>query len=260
MTYFKENPNLKDLQIVNTFDGKKEYRKNCKYIKEKYYTINRTCFEIEGKWRSDDSNIVFDWETKNYVLLNNTPNLIYGLIKDNDNVLKMGYFTPNIYNNIPINSEVFGSVVCISEEILGNNWIEDMKYHIWFNKNEISSSTIAKRKTISNHESPNSKGYNIEDNIEDFQIKTKNYINYNTHITPKIKHLSKYLGDISFGFEFELHLGNLPNHLQNRYGIVPCRDGSLNGGMELVTIPMTGAKGLQTIVNLTDDLKKRKRK
>lgn len=262
MVYFKENLDITELKVVTTVTKEKEYRKNCKFIKQEYYVINKQCFEIEGKWRRyNDPNVVYDWENQTYALkVNNTiPNLklTYGIIKNKENVLDFGYFTTNPYNNVYTESRKFGAMFAISAEALGKEWAEDLKTHTWFLLKEFSEVEIQRRKTIKNHENPAARGYNIEDNALDFRNKIELYENYKVQINPKIKLLSKYIGDVTFGCEFELAVGCLPTHLQNRYGVVPCRDGSLNGGMELVTIPMSGAKGLQTLVNLSDDLKLR---
>lgn len=257
MVYYKDNPNLEqELQVVTTVTGDKEYRKNCKYINERYYVINNTCFQIEGKWRRyDDKNVVFDWEKNTYVINKPESRLVYGVVKNKEGKLEKGYFSTNIYNNVQTVSNTFGECMAISSDILGDSWIEDMQHHYWWEKAGLSPMGIKEKKVIKNKENPAGRGYNIEDNHGDFIFKRKSYDEYNTHITPKIKYLSKYLGDLTFGFEFEVCEGNLPANLQNRCGVVPCRDGSLNGGMEFVTIPMNGAKGMQTIVNLCDDLK-----
>ena len=93
MVQYKDNPDLKELAVVITFNGETEYRKNCKYINEKYYIINKTCFEFEGKWRRiDDKDVVYDWEKNTYVLRSRTPNLLYGLIRNKEDQLELGYF------------------------------------------------------------------------------------------------------------------------------------------------------------------------
>lgn len=46
MISYQDNPNLK-LKVVDTVHGKKEYRRNCRKIKDKYYIVNVDCFEIE---------------------------------------------------------------------------------------------------------------------------------------------------------------------------------------------------------------------
>jgi len=255
MVYFKDNPNLTELKVVTTINGEKEYRKNCKFIREQYYIINKDCHEINGTWyRVKEGNIVYDWETRQYAL-KNTGRLIRGLVKNDQGELELGYFTPNIYNNIPTNSNKFGGITAISADILNQDWFEDMKHHIWRYAPEHSATTVLSCKVIKNSDNPANRGYNIEDNAGDLSQKTTAYNEYPTVISPKIKQLAKYLGDLTFGFEFEIAIGALPPHLQFRNGVVPCRDGSLHGGMEYVTIPMQGTKGLQTIVNLTEDLK-----
>ena len=85
MVLYKDNPNITDLKVVTTFKGEKEYRKNCKYIKLKYYTINHDCFEIEGKWRTiENSQIIYDWEKETYILKSPHRHINYGLIKNKD--------------------------------------------------------------------------------------------------------------------------------------------------------------------------------
>jgi hypothetical protein len=54
--YYDDNPNLNRL-VVETHDGRKEYRENCRKIKHTFYVKNKTCFEINGVWYRIDSNL-----------------------------------------------------------------------------------------------------------------------------------------------------------------------------------------------------------
>lgn len=257
MVRYKDDPNLKELQVVTTVSGEKEYRKNCKYIRQQYYVIERDCFQVSGTWHTLQGGLIaYDWERKEYVLKNQV-RLIHGIVENESGKLELGYFSPNSYNNIQTHSSMFNTVIAMSEDILGKDWFEDLGNHTWFFAPEISPSNIQGKKAIRNSDNPAARGYNIEDNKQDLTTKVDLYSKYKTVITPQIKQLAKYIGDISFGCEFEIAQGFLPYNLQCRYGVVPVRDGSLNGGSELVTIAMDGAKGLQTIINLADDLSKR---
>lgn len=51
-------------------------------------------------------------------------------------------------------------------------------------------------------------------------------------------------------------MGNIAENIQYRNGLISCRDGSI-GGAEWVTIPMSGAKGLQTISSTCTQLSTR---
>ena len=259
MVYYKDNKSLSQLKTVTTVKGDTEYRRNTKFIKEKYYTINRDCFQFNDKWYTvDGGNIVYDYEKGVYILKNRQFDLIKGIVMLENNKLGLGCFSHNPYNNVSTNSSLFGRVVAINSEILEKDgWFEDMGSNVWYFSKELTSSGIASRKKIRNEKSFTDRGYNIEDNQADYITKTALYNNYPIHISPKAKEMSKYLGDLTFGIEVELHRGNIGDELKNRYGIVVCRDGSLNGGAELVSIPLQGAKGLQTISDLGNSLRDR---
>lgn len=258
MVYYKDNKNLKNLSVVTTSRGDTEYRRNTKFINQKYYTINRDCFKVNDKWYTIDSgNILFDNEKGVYVLKKYSK-LLYGIIENDNGELELGYFSSNPYNNILTSSVKFGLCNAINIDILiKNGWTEDLGNNLWYNPKEISISQSEKKRKIRNERPFTDRGYNIEDNNVDYSQKIKYYNEYPLHITPKAREMSKYLGDLTFGVEIEVQQGCIPEYIKNRYGVVICRDGSLNGGAEIVTIPLSGAKGLQTLVNLADELKNR---
>lgn len=260
MVHYKDNKTL-GISVVTTVRGDAEYRRNTKYlghIEKKYYTINRDCFQVNNKWYTVDSgNILYDYEKKEYVHKYGA-RLVRGIVLDKDTQkLALGYFSANPYNNVRINSSLFPVNYAMSSDILeGNGWFEDLGQNVWMNSEEMSAGNVVSRKKIRNDKAFTDRGYNIEDN-KDYEEKIELYKAYPTAITPKAKEMSKYLGDITFGAEIEVQRGCMPDNLRCRHGAVICRDGSLNGGAEIVTIPLSGAKGLQTLVNLADDLKHR---
>lgn len=259
MVYYKDNKNLARLKTVTTIKGDTEYRMNTKYVREKYYTINRDVFQFDDKWYTIDSgNIVFDHELGTYILKNRTMGLIRGIVANPETgKLEIGYFTPNPYNNVPTNSNEFGKVTAINHEIIEEEgWFEDLGTNSWLNDKDYPGAYKLQRRKIRNDRGFTDRGYNIEDN-NDYPTKVKLHDKYPMVISAKAKEMSKYLGDITFGVEVELHRGCLPDYIKNRLGIVVCRDGSLNGGAELVSIPLGGAKGLQTLVNLSEELQER---
>ena len=66
--------------------------------------------------------------------------------------------------------------------------------------------------------------------------------------------LSKYL-KYTFGVEFETYSGYIPEDVCFRDGLVPLRDGSLNGGIEYSTVVLEGNKGLNLLKQQVDTLK-----
>lgn len=259
MILYSQNPDLKLLKVT-TIKGDTEYRRNCKYIGGKYYLMDRDCFNVEGKWhRVDGGLIVYDHETKIWIHKNQAKGLIRGIVDfEKDNKPVVGYFSRNIYNNVITKTKSHGSIPAINSEILEKNgFIEDVSVGTWFFKGDMSSDDIRARKVIRNNRSFTDRGYNIEENAKDFNFKVEAYNNYNTTISKKAREMSKYLGDITFGAEIEIAKGNLPENLQSKFGVVICRDGSIDGGPELVTIPLGGAKGLQTLCDLGEALYKR---
>ena len=257
MILFEKNPNL-PLKVITTASGKKEYRRNCRYIKERYYLMESECFLINNKWyRKDSDKVEYDHEKKQYVLRTNTE-LIHGIVDFTENKTPiLGYFSPNIYNNV--NCSNVSVNMAINKEILqANDYIEDVGTCRWYPSIGLSSSQIAKLQSIRNEVDHHRKGYNIEDNRDEYEFKKKAYKFYDTSIAPNVRRYAKFLGDSTFGAEIETYQGNMPNNLQNQNGIVICRDGSIESA-EYVTVPMEGTKGVQTLVNIAKELSKRTR-
>ena len=82
------------------------------------------------------------------------------------------------------------------------------------------------------------------------------YNDYNPEILKNIKKYAPILGNLTFGLEFETTKGYIPTRILDKYGLIPLRDGSISG-IEYVTVPMQGEKGLQAVVDIVDQLEKR---
>src|SRR5690606_21500789 len=57
-------------------------------------------------------------------------------------------------------------------------------------------------------------------------------------------------------FEFETIRGNIPHDICNKLGLIPLRDGSI-GGLEFVTIPLSGERGIKSLIESLEELQKR---
>lgn len=252
MILYRDNPKL-GLKVITTVTGQKEYRRNCKYINELFYVMNEDCFFVEGQWyRKESSKIEFDHELKEWVLKANTQ-LIKGVVGfEKDGKPKLGYFSTNLYNNCKVHLSNIGTMPCLNTDILEQNgYFEDVATCKWYNKAEVGVQSYKKMTTIRQEGSFTHKGYNIEDNAAEFQQKKELHAKFPTVISKEVRTFSKFMGETTFGAEIETSMGNIPEWFQFRNGIIACRDGSISSA-EWVTIPLQGAKGIQTLCNVAD--------
>lgn len=262
LVLYKDNPNIAKLRVVTTVKGDNEYRRNCKYIKGSYYLMNRDCFEIEGTWYREDSGlIVFDHEIQQWLIKSKIAdgNLVRGAVGfEDDGTPIIGYFSRNPYNNLKIRSNN-GTMECINPEVVKANkfYVENIATGSYVHTRGLTNNDIAKLKVIRNERDHQNRGYNIEDNPDDFKNKVDLFEKYTPVIPKDCVSYAKFLGDITFGAEVEISEGLIAPYLQNRTGIVICRDGSIGGGPELVTIPVSGAKGLWNLKQISDILQTR---
>lgn len=260
ITYYESNPNLQDL-VVTTHDGKKEYRINCKKIKGSYYVKDVTCFHIDGQWFRIDSGLIsFDHSVKKWIL-NKNNHMIKGIVSfEKDGSYTLGTFTPNPTKNIVFEDSNNGNRYIILDESVGNGMIrERLCSGIYYITSKHGDAFFDNLKNIVNHKD---KGYNIEDNVDEYTNKKKVFDEYPLKINNDVIRYSRYLEDVTFGAELEAIVGYLPDHIQYQTGTVICRDGSLHAndgsqGPEYTTIPMSGAKGVQALINLCKELTKR---
>lgn len=259
---YKDNPNL-GRKTVTTAGGEKEYLFNCRKIKGEYFIQNVDCFYIESNklwYRLKSGLIEFDCEKKKWILKKEAEKTcVRGVVGfKEDGSLIIGWYTPNLYNNCEVQHPILGRFNAINSDILlENGWAEDFSTGVWHIKKDVSR--LQKPRNEIDH---TKKGYNLEDNTVEMLNKISLYESRSPIFSKDVRRYGKMLDNLTFGLEIECEKGYLPEHIQNRLGVVICRDGSLHTnndkiGPEFVTIPLKGAKGLQTIVDLSKELSKR---
>lgn len=260
MVLFKTNPDLK-LVTITTFDGNKEYARNCKKIEEKYYLKDTQCIYLNSKWYAiDDKNILVDHETKEKFHIEAKGRRTYGVVEiNNKDEAILGYFTPKLHKNVDFidnkNNKDRVKAICESLFFKKDNFIENYSNGIWYLQNgNVQNIKKDFQKIINAHDWTNKK-YNIEDNATEFSTKIKTYNEFEHSISESCNLFAKFL-PYSFGIEFETAAGYIPEHIQHRHGVVACRDGSI-GSAEFVTIPMEGTKGMSSIIDLCNKAKDR---
>jgi len=245
------------LKVITTVKGKKEYRRNCTFIQEKYYLKEEDAFLVNNKWyRKDSGKIEFDHEVKAWVLKSEVK-LFNGIIDiTSSGSPVMGHFSANPYKNVDCWYDGNTVKAQNSDFLKKHGYFEDIGFCKWYPRTKVTDQQYQKMISIRNEVDHHRKGYNIEDNKVEYEQKKLAYKEFPTEITKEVRRYARFLGDITYGFEIEADQGNLDEPTQNKCGTVICRDGSIHGP-EICLVPMSGAKGVQTLVNLAQELQKR---
>ena len=208
------------------------------------------CYKIDNKfYRFETGQVVFNNSIKEYQLINN--NIIYGLIEDD----KLGYFNKDERNKIPVIFKTGIKSFAINEEVLKNNlnYREQLSTGNFVHISLISSNNFNEIiKPDENYKKSlpyDSKG------ITDTYSYIYNSL-YNSDLNIYSKKLGEFLEELTFGLEFETTKGFIPERITKKLGLIPLRDGSISG-LEYVTVPLKEGKGVQTVVDICKELKKR---
>ena len=244
---------------VITIKGEELPISQCRKFNKLYYKIgdiniqnSGDCYVINDKYYREETNlIVYNHSIKQYVILDNS--LIKGVVDILENDLILGYFNTNIKYSKIMNKDGY-SYVLFNPEIFKNNkeYREQLSSGDFYHISKLPS---YKFNTIlfPNKDYKYSLPYDSKGIIERY---LKGYGNYNPEISKNIKNYTPLLGNLSFGLEFETTKGFIPNRILNQYGLIPLRDGSISG-IEYVTVPMEGEKGLQCTADIIKVLKER---
>lgn len=283
-TKWKENDGLK-LKVVVTIDGTKEYLKNCVKLVDNYYVKGVQAIQIDKKWYPANSSVLFyDHEKRIHAIKKKGLNILSGIVGvKEDGSFIHGEFSPNNYNNcfvwwVKNNSKI--KERCIDYKLVKSiGYIEHINDNVWaaesfFGENTFSPEELAilpaRTRGIlsgmyacSKESFSTPKSYKFENNTYNSE-NARNYVdvieaydNFPIDLTKDVKRAAKLIGDLTFGIEVECINGTLPDTLMNQLGIIICKDGSIGYAPEFVTVPLRGAKGLQTSQNLFMELNKR---
>ncbi len=245
---------------VITIKGEEVLISQCKKFNKLYYKIGNPeiknsgdCYLIGDKYyREETKLIVFNHTINRYVHLDYT--LIEGVVDVVNDELVLGYFTnSDSFSKVKekngnwyliFNTNVFNNTKMYRERLSSGDY-----YHI----SKLFAYDFSKILTPQNGYKTSlpydSKGI-LDNYLENYNA------NYNPEISSSIKNYAPILEDLTFGLEFETTKGFIPKRILNNYGLIPLRDGSISG-IEYVTVPMSGEKGLQAVCDITKVLKER---
>lgn len=257
-------------RIIKTYTGRNEKRSDCVRIKGQYYfkgdisvKDSGESYFVEGKYhRFNNGLIEYDHNIKKYVLIHKN-HLKTGIVDVLDGKPVMGFYTANLTNNVSLldNFSSSKSTNCISKEIANKlgyrERYADGKFYLAKNSDGVKIPDTIFTK-ISN-KLLNKTSLPYDSRWSEGIVRRV----YNQTYVPDEKNKNlNILGDwletnsITFGVEFETSDGYLAERLCYQYGVLALRDGSIKG-LEYVTVPLSGRKGLYTLRDICKKLKER---
>lgn len=254
-------------QVVTTATGRLSLKSDCKFIDGKYYLIGDPSIENSGDCYLMDSSgkyvritsdlIIYDHAVKQYVY-KNTKSFHKGVVEITDTgELNFGYFTYKRLYLLPQIVDREGSKhYCVNEQIIENQKLykESLKDGLFYLKSSKRAVEFTKIPDCSQEEKRRL-SYSVDaDLIKSNKISHKEGFDY--PYNDFVKDLGHFTNDFTFGLEFETTKGLIPQRICRKLGLIPLRDGSVDG-LEYVTIPLKGRNGLQTVIESAKQLKRR---
>ncbi len=249
-------------KLVKDYLGNLIPKNKAHKIMGKYYEENVSCFLMEdGQWyrKTSTDKIVYDNYSKKYILKANS-NLINGIINSKG---EMGLFAENDFmvNLVDVKGKTL-SKPCLNNEIAqALGYIECLSDGNFYKESLLDEAgkLSMQKKAIPSHE--RSKSYNLAADPEQWKRLQKIYEQLELKIEPSSHEIAKLIGDYSFGMEMEFINGFIPKRVRHKYGLKSLKDGSLRHdggeGIEVVTVPMEGAKGIQVAREFIREANKR---
>jgi hypothetical protein len=326
---------MADIMVI-TYNGARELRSDCAFIRGKYYHKERDCYKYEGIYYSPFSRyLVLDHETKERIH-SSSRELSFGIIGIEADKYILGHYSSNIAKNgvIYLSSKIddneFGEIMtevskngayvignppsnpprsmrdlemrrldeargmdlgvswtsasmdsaeevtqasgkknanrerlvkCMDLNLFDNTWIQSSNSDRICKKEDIALYNKTYSPKFSVISAINQYDFNLAYNSEVMMgVFQKAYNDHLFQMPPKGDALARYLGNKTFGIEYESWDGRLPTHTAATNGLIPVRDGSLRHdgvcGFEYASVIMSGAKGLSAIKSQCEMLQK----
>ena len=247
------------MEKVITISGNENEKSKCRLIEKEYYLIGDNNIEDSGDVylinnryiRFNTERLVFNHSVKEYQLKND--GLEYGIIdmnKSSDFIF--GWFSKNFENQHLINKDK-KTYLCINENIINKSFREEIYSGIFYHISLKKASQFNLIKPVKK-EYKESFPYDSNGIMGDYINAYEN--EYDPIINSTIERYGSAIGNLTFGFEFETTKGTIPINRLNKLPLIPLRDGSI-AGLEYVTIPLSGKKGIKAVIDCVGELQKR---
>ena len=249
--------NKSNENMVDTVSGKKIDRKLCVRIGNEFYEKNVDCFNVNDRWyRKGNPTIYFNTIKNCWIKI--TENTVTGIIGISpDGMYLFGSFETTFeesYLIITANGQVNVSTRELFQSIYKVYDTSSGKYMDIYSSVQNGYNPYEHGKG-NNYPYSFERMYNSESLIPKFAKIDHNKYNENLlEIINPTNKIFPLLNKYSFGLEFETSGGILPEHRCKELGLIPLRDGSINGH-EYTTIPMIGEDGINLLMNQMNELK-----
>ena len=246
-------------KVVITIKNEELPISKCRQFNKKWYKIgdinilnSGDCYFINDKYyREETKNIVYNHSINKYVLKDDS--IIKGIVNiENENII-FGYFNYDKKHAVIV-LENGNKYYLLDESCLINNrtYREVLSTGEYTHISLVSAISFNKL-TYPEPEYKTSLPYDSKGILDKY---LQLYDDYTPEISKNVNSYHSILGDLTFGLEFETSKGTIPERIIEKYGIIPLRDGSIEG-IEYVTVPLQGKKGLQYIIDITKILNER---
>lgn len=249
----------KESNLVVTVSGNKCPKSLCRRIKNEYYFVgdknikdSGDVYYINNKFYKESTGyIIFDYRIGEYIISNDS--LVKGVVGYSNDQLIYGQFSSkndnyNEYCQIITPEGLF--YLFNPKFISKSNYKESLRDNKYYERGSIPAKDFITPQPCDKNVK-RGLSYDSKDSLKyALQLHKKAYQVEPTKVS---KQIAKYLEGLSFGVEFETSLGNIPINITERLGLIPLRDGSI-GGIEFVTVPLSGAIGVQALLDSMDEL------
>lgn len=267
------------MQKVVTINGNSADKDKCRKIRGQYYVIgdikkkdSGDCYPIHNGNRTvyytlTGGRIAWDYETKEYSIISKS-NMVQGVVDDKGTI---GYFTPDNTKNVLIRTydpgksyaaAVGSTTLAWCEEVLGKSFklsrVDGIYYPVEYHRAFSIDYCKIRKNDMSMYPNFQHGVYSLADRGEgEVKVVKEAYDRAIADLNPSemVCQMKPVLGNFTFGLEFETAFGRLPQHMLYRFGTLPMKDGSLSSpGIEYVTLPLSGASGVQNVIELAKEL------
>jgi len=252
-------------EIVDTISGNRAMRTDCRKIRGEFYKVGDVtkkdsgdCYKINGRYyKGHTGYIVYDHRLNQYVVKKMNVIVEKGVIGLDENEEPIfGSFSLDMENpEPPLLKWKGGQYNVLSTEILTKSFRfqEDMRTGIFVDRKSIDAIHFIQPAIVSQDMKRNLP-YDSTGRLGRVQDQYEKM--YKPELSEAVKKYDYAIGDLSFGVEFETTRGIIPQRIADPLGLMALRDGSIQG-LEYVTIPLQGAKGMQALLDSLKQLRRR---
>lgn len=251
--------------VVTTISGEKVSRKRCRKIRGKFYKIGNVniqdsgdCYRLTSEtgvtkyYTVEKGRVFWDDNQQKYIY---AKNLVKGIISGRR---KMGGIKKSP-SNVEVVMNSGEKVLCLNRETAINaGFTEDLITGLFFDT-EYDRKELSRKRNVDRdykYSLPYGCGRLIKPATKKFNELFKPKKSKFSLAANLYKANPGLFDKYTFGLEFETTRGIIPQDICDRLGLIPLRDGSISG-IEYVTIPLQGEKGLYALEEIWRELEYR---